>query len=74
MPERKTMLILKEQYNTEIWVSDQGYLCLKQAGIGGDINTIYLSADQASQMSFHLPDFLAEARENWTNYTEDDHV
>jgi len=74
MPERITMLILKQQHETEIWVSDQGYLCIKQEGLGGEVSQIVLSPDQASQMSFHLPDFLAEARENWTNYTEDDHV
>lgn len=65
------MLVLKEQYSTKIWVSDQGYLCLEQEGIGGQLNIVYLSAEQASQMSFHLPDYLAEARENWTNYTEE---
>lgn len=64
------MLILKEQYSTKIWVSDHGYLCFEQEGIGGQVNTIYLSAEQASQMSFHLPNYLAEARGNWTNYTE----
>ena len=74
MPERITMLILKQQHETEIWVSDQGYLCIKQEGLGGEVSQIVLSPDQASQMSFHLPDFLVEARENWTNYTEEDNV
>lgn len=62
---------LKECYPTEIYVSDAGYLCIKQSGYyGHDESLILLSPEQAQ----HAADFLntnqAEISEAWMSGTE----
>lgn len=62
---------LKECYPTEIYVSDAGYLCIKQSGsYGRDDSLVLLSPEQAQ----HVADFLntnhAELSEAWMCGTE----
>ena len=62
---------LKECYPTEIYVSDAGYLCIKQSGYyGQDDSLVLLSPEQAQ----HVADFFntnrADLLEAWMSGTE----
>jgi hypothetical protein len=65
-------LKLKPSFETEIYVSDTGYLCIKQVDSLGEQETILLSPDQAQKLSRSMMDFLVDQETFWIDTDEGD--
>ena len=56
-------------YETEFYVSDVGYLVLKQECFEcGHITQFLLSPSQSEALLHHLPKMLMEQNEKWTGF------
>lgn len=59
-------------YETEFYVSDVGYLVLKQECFECGHNTKFLlSPSQAEALLHHLPKMLMEQNKKWTGFVEE---
>lgn len=56
------MVLYKEAYRTEAYVSDEGYVCIKQhQEFGCEEVVVMLSIDQAKMFLADLPDLILMA-------------
>lgn len=62
---------LKEQSSTELYLSEEGYLVIKQFD-GSYDQSIYLSPDQALQVKRYIEDNMPEQAELWEKEPEEE--
>ena len=63
---------MRSAYETEFYVSDAGYLVLKQECFECGRNTQFLLSPSQTEVLLHsLPKMIMEQNKNWTGFVED---
>jgi hypothetical protein len=60
-------LNFNRSYETAIYVSDAGYIVIKQSDWPNEDQQVLLAPDQARKLLKQLPDFLTDADYLWEN-------
>lgn len=58
-------MILKQSHETEVYLSETGYLVIKQSDWTQEENMIFLSPDQAAQLMSFIKNNEIEHRDLW---------